>query len=158
MMTNYLKVLEESQQKKLDVLVRMEELCLRQEQLLKTRPMPEEEFDQSITEKGVLIEELTRLDEGFETLFQNLKEQLVSEKEKYKHQIGVLQVLITKVTEKSMSVQAQEARNKTLLQEYFEAAERELQKGRLSSKAALDYYRSMNQSRIVPPQFMDQKK
>ena len=98
MMTNYLRVLEESQRKKLDVLGRIEDLCIRQEFLLKTKPMPEEEFDQSIEEKGTLIEELSRLDDGFETLYQSLKEQLAVNRDMYKQQIASLRELIAKVS------------------------------------------------------------
>ena len=76
MIGNYLQVLEESLHKKLDVLDKVEELCIRQEQMLKEESVPEEEFDASIDEKGTLIDELNRLDEGFENLYEHIKEQL----------------------------------------------------------------------------------
>ncbi len=90
-MENYLQVLEESLYKKLDVLGRIESLCARQEQILSSEPVSEEAFDDSIEEKGVLIDELTKLDEGFETLYGHIKEQLMAGREKYKPQINALQ-------------------------------------------------------------------
>ena len=77
---------------------------------------------------------------------------------KYKSQIAVLQKKIAEVTEKSIAIQAQEARNKKLAEDYFTKAKQELKKGRRSSKAALDYYKSMNKTQMVSPQFMDKKK
>lgn len=158
MIENYLQVLEESLRKKMQVLERIEEANQRQEQILKSVPVPEEDFDNSIEEKGVFIDELNKLDEGFETLYANIKEQLLTGKENYKEQIAAIQKLIARVTEKSVSIQAQETRNKALAEKFFADKKRELQKGRKSSKAALDYYRNMNQSHVVMPQFMDRKK
>lgn len=157
-MENYLQVLEESLYKKLDVLGRIEMLCARQEQILSAETVSEEEFDKSIEEKGILIDELTKLDEGFETLYGHIKEQLAKGKEKYKPQIAALQGKIAEVTDKSVAIRTQEARNKRLAENYFLKTREDLKKGRKSSKAALNYYRSMNKSQMVSPQFMDKKK
>lgn len=158
MMENYLQVLEESLHKKKDVLCRIETANNKQEEILRQIPVSDEDFDQSIEEKGALIDELNKLDEGFENLYEHIKEQLSAGKEKYKVQIASLQRLITEVTDKSVSIQAQEARNKQLAEHFFINSRKELQREQRSSKAALDYYKSMSQSQVVAPQFMDQKK
>lgn len=155
---NYLQVLEESLHKKMTVLEQIEDMNMRQEQILSMETVQEDDFDLSIEEKGRLIEELNKLDEGFESLYARIKEQIAEGKEQYKAQIGTLQKLIAEVTEKSVSIQAQEARNKTLVERFFAGRRQELRKGRRSSKAAMDYYHSMNQSQTVQPQFMDKKK
>ena len=158
MIENYLQILEESLHKKMDVLDRIEEVNKCQEQMLKAELVLDDDFDQCITDKGVLIDELKKLDEGFESLYEHIKVQLSTGKEQYKVQIATLQKLITEVTEKGVSIQAQEARNKILVEQFFTKRKQELQKGRRSSKVALDYYRNMNQSQVVMPQFMDKKK
>ncbi len=157
-MENYLQVLEKSLDKKMNVLQRIDALCIKQEKILKAETMDEEEFDKSIEEKGELIEELTKLDKGFESLYAHIKEQLVAGKEKYKSQIAFMQKKIAQVTDIGVAIQAQEARNKKLAEVYFANAKDELKKGRRSSKAALDYYRNMNKSQMISPQFMDKKK
>ena len=157
-MENYLQVLEESLYKKLDVLGRIETLCARQEQILSAEIVSEEAFDSSIEKKGVLIDELAKLDEGFETLYGHIKGQIAEGKERYKAQIASLQKKIAEVTEKSVAIQAQEARNKNLAENYFAKAREDLKKNRKSSRAALDYYRNMNKMQVVSPQFMDKKK
>lgn len=155
---NYLQVLEESLYKKVKVLQKIEELNSRQEQILKAEVVVEKDFDASIEEKGLLIDELNKLDEGFENLYAHIKEQLLTERYSYKQQISVLQELIVQVTEKGVSIQTQEARNKVLVEKYFATEKQKLQRGRRSSKVAFDYYRNMKQSQIVEPQFMDKKK
>lgn len=157
MIENYLQVLEQSLRKKLEVLSCIQDVNLKQEQILREEGSSED-FSATIDAKGKLIEELTDLDEGFETLYGHIKEQLADGRERYKVQIDSLQQLITKVTEKSVTVQAQEARNNKLAKDYFTITRRNLQKNRSTSKAALDYYKNMNQSQIVQPQFMDRKK
>lgn len=157
-MENYLQVLEESLHKKLNVLNQIEEANGRQEQILLAEVVSEEDFDATIEQKGELIDALNKLDEGFESLYNHIKEQLSADREQYKSQIESLQRLIARVTEKSVSIQAQEARNKILAENFFGGRKRELGQGRRSSKAALDYYRNMNQSQVVAPQFMDKKK
>lgn len=158
MIENYLQVLEESLQKKMSILLRIEEMNEKQEEILTSNEISAEDFDSSIEAKGMLIEELSKLDEGFEALYEHIKEQLLNEREKYKKQIAKLQSLITEITDKSVSIQAQEARNKILAERYFAKAKRDLKQSRVSSKAALDYYKSMNRSQVTQPQFMDKKK
>ncbi len=158
MIENYLQILEESLHKKLEVLLRIEECNANQEQILKSEQVSEEEFDKSIEKKGELIDALTKLDDGFENLYAQIKEQLSGGKEQYKEQILVLQKLISEVTDKSVAIQVQESRNKVLAESFFIKKKREVKQGRRSSKVAMDYYRNMKQSQIVSPQFMDKKK
>lgn len=158
MIGNYLQVLEQSLYKKIDVLTRIQEVSIKQEKLLKAEEVSAEDFDSSIDEKQLLIEELERLDDGFESLYAHVKEQISADKEKYRHPISQLQKLITKVTEKSVAIQTQEVRNNKLAKSYFTIERKNIQKNRTSSKAALNYYKSMNNSQAIPPQFMDKKK
>ncbi len=157
MIENYLQVLEQSLHKKADILSRIQEINQKQEQILKEEGASED-FDVTIDEKAKLIEELTKLDEGFDTLYQHIKERLSANKEKYKNQIDKLQQLIIKVTEKSVVIQAQEARNKKLAKDYFTIGRKNLQRNRTTSKAALNYYKNMSNSQVIQPQFMDKKK
>ena len=117
-----------------------------------------DEFDTAIEEKGKLIARVNKLDEGFETLYANVAEELRSNKEAYAEQIKVLQQLVKEVTDMSVEIQAQEARNKALIEEYFAKERAGIRQNRKNSKVALDYYRSMNNTTYAPPQFMDSKK
>ena len=158
MIDNYLNILEESLQKKLAVLDEIALYNSEQEELLKQEKVSMDELDANMGRKDELIQKLTGLDDGFESLYERIREQLLENKTLYARQIRRLQSLISDITEKSVSIQAQEARNKKMLEAYFAKEKSQLRQGRQSSKAAYDYYKSMSNTNVVQPQIMDQKK
>lgn len=158
-MTNqYLTILQESMEKKSKVLDEVQLYNEKQYQMFKENQVSLDDFDKYVEEKGNLIEQIEKLDEGFDALYQKISEEVVSKKELYADQIKILQVLIAEVTEKSVSIQAQEARNKALIEQYFKNQRQELKKSKQSNKAAYGYYKSMSNINTVDPQFLDQKK
>lgn len=158
MIGNYLGILEESLDRKAEVLDEIMEYNRAQEQLLRQENVSMDELDANMEQKDALIQKLAGLDEGFESLYERIREQLQEHKDAYRDQIKRLQELIVQVTEKSVSVQAQEARNKKLVEDYFMAEKSQLRQGKKASKVAYGYYKSISNRNIVPPQFMDQKK
>ena len=133
MMDNYLGILEESLQKKLKVLEEIAAYNQEQEQLLRKESVSLEELDENMSHKDELIRKVTALDEGFETLYERIKEQLLADKDAYKEQIRKLQQLISQVTEKGVSIQAQESRNKKLIEDYFKRERSQLRQNKQSS-------------------------
>lgn len=154
---NYLNVLKESLEKKLQILEKLQEYSSSQQKLFQEQEVKLEKFDEYVDKKSKLIEELTALDNGFETLYRNVSEELQGNREKYAAQIKCLQELVTRVTEESVTIQAQEARNKKLVEDYFRKERSNIAQNRKNSKAAYDYYRSMSHSDVAPPQFLDSK-
>ena len=145
-MENYLKILEEALEKKSRVLDEIAGYNEEQEKIFSGDKADLEQFDEYIDKKDALIEKLSRLDEGFETLYANVSEQLKMNKAQYADQIRRLQTLVREVTDKSVSVQAQEARNKALIERYFAKQRENVRSSRKNSKAAYDYYKSMSGS------------
>lgn len=157
-MESQLRILVESLDKKIVVLKEIQAYNEEQEESFTCGRADLESFDAAVEKKGQLIEKLQRLDAGFETMYAKLSDELQGKREKYAEQIKVLKQKVSEVTELSVTVQAQEKRNKRLVEEYF-AREREgIRNNRKTSKAAYDYYKNMNRSNYVPPQFMDSKK
>ncbi|MDY2698549.1 MAG: flagellar protein FliT [Lachnospiraceae bacterium] len=158
MLNNYLNILEDSLKKKIEILERIDEVNQVQSDFLKEEQPDLEAFDKCVDEKDVYIKELEKLDEGFDTLYEKIKQELLGDRDKYADQIKRLQKLITEITDKSVSIQAQERRNKALVEKYFTDQRKELGQVRKSSKAAYGYYQNMSKSNTAPPQFMDTKK
>lgn len=157
MTNNYLKVLEESLRKKLQVLDEVQAYNEKQKQIFESEDVDLELFDKAIEEKGKLIEQINKLDEGFEILYANIAEELKGNKGMYTEHIQMLQQLVKQVTDKSVAVQTQEARNKALIEEYFAKERAGIRQKRKTSKAAYDYYKKVRSSDYVPPQFYDSK-
>ena len=157
-MENRLNILSESLDQKLLVLREIMAYNEKQEQAFRSEAVDLESFDEAVEEKGRLIEKLSRLDDGFETLYAQLSEELKQNRQQYAEQIKELQTKVAEVTELSVSVQAQEARNKKLVEEYFRKARTGLGQSRRSSRAAYDYYKNMSGADYPTNREMDSRK
>ncbi len=157
-MNNYLSILEESLKKKIVVLERIGEVNQAQADLFKEEGFNAERYDRCVDEKDAYIKELAELDEGFDALYEKIRQELMGNKEKYTAQIKRLQDLISEITDRSVSIQAQESRNKAIVEKYFTDQRKGLGKDRKTSKAAYGYYQNMSKTGVVAPQFMDTKK
>ncbi|MBD5549050.1 MAG: flagellar protein FliT [Lachnospiraceae bacterium] len=158
MIENYLNILEESLKKKIEVLKRIHAANEAQTDLLKKESVDLEAFDKTVDEKDLYINELTSLDDGFESLYEKIKQELEGNKERYAVQIKKLQELIKDITDRSVAIQAQEARNKALVETCFKKERQNLGQSRKNSKAAYGYYQNMNNKNVPQSHFMDQKK
>lgn len=156
MIENYLQILEESLHKKIEILKKITAENKNQEKVLKEKPISFAQFEESVDRKSVLIEELNCLDGGFEQLYDRIKEQLLHGKEQYQKQIALLQGLIARVTEESVSIQAQEIRNKASVDRFFADSRKNIQEERVRSRQSLNYYNRLNGGE-VSPQFLDTK-
>lgn len=156
-MNNYLVVLEESLHKKLQLLDEIQNYNEAQYQVFSAENVQMEKFDEYMEEKGILIEKVVKLDEGFETLYAHLAEELKNNQGKYAGQIQALQELVKQVTEKSVAVQAQEARNKAQIEAYFAREKRQIGQGRRNSQVAYSYYSNVSKAAQATPHFMDSR-
>ena len=143
-MEDYLQLLEESLIKKIAVLDRIGEFNRKQKDIfLADVDAPDlEKFDSYVEEKEKLIEELNALDDGFEVLYGRVAESLKANKEENAPRIKRLQDLIREITDKSVTLQAEEAENKRLMEDYFRSLKEGIGKGRTSLNAAYSYFQS----------------
>lgn len=139
MLDNYLTILEESLEKKETILDQLLEIGGKQAELFKAETPDLKQYDQYVDEKDTLITELEKLDEGFETLYEQIRAQLRQDKDRYAPQIRRIQEHIRSVTDKSTAIQAQEARNKEAVEQYFKAYRSELAGKRHSTRVARSY-------------------
>lgn len=158
MTENYLDILEESLEKKLQVMAKIQKYSLLQQEAFQAQEADLDRFDEYVNKKDELIEELTALDNGFEALYRNVSRELQDNRDKYADQIRRLQELVAKVTEGSVTIQTQEARNKKLVEDYFRRERDGIAKNRKSSRAAYNYYKSMSGSGSETSQWYDSKK
>jgi flagellar biosynthesis/type III secretory pathway chaperone len=158
-MADYLELLEESLVKKIKVLDEIGEFNLKQKSLFTTySERPDfDRFDEYIEEKDRLINELNLLDEGFEALYERVAETLKTDREANAPRIKRLQNLIREITDKSSTLQAQEAENKKLMEGYFKNVRSGIGKERTSLNAAYSYMQSQRMGG-VESLYMDSKK
>lgn len=157
MLKDYLLILEESLQKKLSVLIDIEQINREQAEIMQTEPVNLEQYDACVDKKDVCIKELEKLDEGFENVYDGIRAELDAQKENHREQIKHIQELISEVMAKSVSVQAQEERNRQLVDAFFKKEKQSIGQGRKTSQAALNYYKSMSNTNVAPPYVIDKK-
>ena len=158
MQETYIEIMLQSLNKKLQVLDAIIEQNNIQKEVLEDAKSPVEAFDQTVEEKSRLIEQMQQLDSGFEKLFERVQEELSGHREDYAEAIRTMQSCIRRITDKSMEIQAQEARNKDFMVRKFAYVKETAKSVRTNSKIANQYYKNMMKLNYVSPQFMDNKK
>ena len=153
-----LQILQDSLEKKISLLAMIEEKSKEQEGILKKENFTFQEVDENMDAKSELIDQLSLLDNGFETLYEKIREELLENKDQYRVQIEEIQNLIVEVTARGASIEAIDARNKAVIEAYFSREKKELQKRKNVSSVARSYYQTAKQISHVPPQFLDTKK
>lgn len=158
MNNQYVSVLEESLEKKIHVLDEIYRICQLQTEVLNKEPVELETFDRYVDDKDICIEKLSKLDEGFEILYERVSQELKENKAAYAEQIVHMQELISKITDKSTAIQALEERNKKAVENVLFRERKELGKGKRSLNVAKSYYRNMSGAGLNQSRYMDKKK
>ena len=107
--------------------------------------------------KDQLIQDISIIDKGFQSLYDRIKIELVSEKDLYQTQIMKLKVKITEISDLTVKVLAQEERNKNKIEQIFEQKKKCYQKQLGGVKSATNNYANAVQA-TIDPFFIDKKK
>ena len=113
-------------------------------------------LDEIIQENGAQETEL--LDEGFEAVYDRIREELIGNKSAYRAEIRRMQELIAEITDKVVGINAARMRNKTQAEKQFKKSRQRIGKATSKMKASQNYYNNMNRLNFVDPQFYDNKK
>lgn len=158
--SNYIYMLRDSLKKKIVILDKIIEENGRQRESVSGDKMDDTAFELSMDNKENLINELNVLDDGFEKVYDRIKDILITDdgKKKYESEIREMKKLISDITDKSMEIQRQEKQNEALVMKKLAEERNNISKVRSARKVAAGYYQSMNKIDYTEPQFMDQKK
>ena len=133
---NYLQIMIDSLIKKKDILQKIVEYNTEQESILKEAEFNGDAFQKNMELKSECIDELNRLDEGFQMVYDRVKEDVQMYKQNYKSDIERLQQLIREVTSLSAAIQTQEARNKLQVERRFRQLREETKTAKRSMSMA----------------------
>ena len=158
MAEDYLQIMIESLEKKIDVLDQVLALDKRQIAIALEQPFDMEKYDKSMDEKGALIDELDRLDDGFTSTYERVRDEVQANPKAYAEKVQRMQDLIRMAVDKGMAVEAQEQRGKQAMKSAIASKRKEIRSMKVSSEAATKYYKSMSKINNVDPQLMDRKK
>ena len=141
----YIAIMLQSLKKKEQVLDEIIRLDDRQKDTLMDPECPFDVFDETVEAKSACIDQLNQLDSGFEKLYAQVAEELDQNREDYAKEIRDMQQCIRRVTDNSVKIQAQDARNKQLMKEKFSTVQKQATDVRKNSRAITGYYNSMKE-------------
>ncbi len=154
----YLEMLAASLEKKEQVLEAMLELTGQQEQILAEEELDMEAFDKLLQKKQSYVERLEKLDQGFDQVYQRVREKIQKHPGKYRDRIQEMQGRIGKLTELGVSLEVQERRNKERFEFLVSASRSKIRNYKVSNQAAAQYYRNMANRFQGDSYFVDKKK
>ncbi len=157
-MDTYLDMLQDSLKKKLDILNRIMRYQKEESDMLQSESMQMEAFDKSIHEKVVLAESIDSLDDGFEQVYDRIREEMIRNKERYAGSIRAMKNMIAEISEKNILIQAEENRLRLEVDNFAKRESALLRQKRDNGKAARSYFNNMKKLNYVGSQFMDKKK
>ncbi len=157
-MDTYLDMLQDSLKEKLEILNGIMKYQQEESDMLKSGNMDMEDFDRSINDKVALAEGIDSLDDGFEQVYDRVREEMIGNKEKYAAQIRAMQDMIGEISEKNVLIQAEENRIKLEVDNFAKRESAALRQRLDNGKAARSYYNNMKKLNYVDSQFMDKKK
>ena len=156
--SQYISIMIQSLKKKGAVLDTIMELNIQQKEELENPALDPDDFDRTVEKKAEQIQQLELLDNGFQELYEKVREELQSNREAYREDIACMQEYIRKLTDKSATIQAQEARNKDLMTQKFASVRKQVKEVRKSQKVVNQYYKSMMKANYMEAHFTDNKK
>lgn len=154
----YLELLEASLEKKCELLDELIECSKEQGVLFDEEKVNDDQFDQIIDKKDKRIQMILQLDEGFEKIYERVKDELSSNQTIYQSVIANLKTLVKSVTDKSIQLQAIEMRNKNKIDDYFRTKRKEIKNFKVNNQTATSYYKSRVDQYQQQSYFFDKKK
>lgn len=154
----YLSLLGKSLEKKAHLLSELTELTHEQEELISKDQLEDDRFISIINQKGELIKQVNELDNGFELLYQRVREELKVNPGSYKEHVERLKTLVTDVTDKGVQLQAMERRNKDKIDLFLHTRRKNIKSFKMNQKTASSYYSNTGNKTTDSSYFFDKKK
>ena len=155
---DYIAALKQGLEKKIQILDKIIQANAVQRQLLADPELDPDDFEKNLNDKAALVEQLTMLDDGFDSVSERVREELQQNREAYAADIPRMQNYISVIMEKSTQIQTEEQRNRELAVQKFASVKKQIREVKSSHKAVNEYYQNMMKLNYVDPQFMDNKK
>ncbi len=154
---NYMSVLIDTLEKKQDALKTILKLTKEQEGISKQDIYPEGDMEQLLNAKEVQIARLNSLDEGFQSVFDRVRAAVKRNPDLYKDEIIRLQNQIRVCTELGNEIMVLEQRNRERFSVLFSKSHSQYSVSKTKANVAQNYFRTMNNTKILDPYFVDKK-
>ncbi|MCM1178980.1 MAG: flagellar protein FlgN [Clostridium sp.] len=154
---NYVQVLIDTITKKEETLRKILEITKEQEQISKQEVYSPEEMEKTLNEKEIQIARINYLDEGFQSVYDRVGSEIRNNIEKYEQDVLALQERIRICTEIANEIQVLEERNRNRFSVLFSKVRSEYSTSKNQANVAHNYFKTMNNSKVMDAYFVDKK-
>lgn len=154
----YIQILIDSQDQKVKILEKILELTKEQSELLEDSSFEPDDFTNIIQKKELHIKKLEVLDNGFQKLFEKVKDEITNNKYNYKEEIEELKETITIIADLGTELELKEKTNKRKMETFFTLKKKEIKDFNKSKQTADNYQKNMNGQDDNLSFFFDSKK
>lgn len=139
----YVDMMVDSLKRKQQILSYLYDRTKEQERLLIDEDMNPDEFKALVDAKGARLEELNTIDEGFDALFNLVKQEIQKNRVDYREQIQTMQLLIKEISDLGVQIQALEQQNSGHFKTYLARHRKTIHDFHVNSRTANTYYQNM---------------
>ena len=155
---SYIEILKQSLTKKIELLDTIMALNVLQKDMLENPDLDPDELEENLNRKAELVEQLSKLDDGFSQIYDRVRADLTENRGTYSDDIAQMKRDITAIMDKSTAIQSQEKRNQVLMQQKFTSVKKQIKEVKKSRQAVNSYYRNMMKMGTPEAAFLDDKK
>lgn len=155
---SYIEILKQSLTKKIELLDTIMALNVLQKDMLENPDLDPDELEENLNRKADLVEQLSKLDDGFSQIYDRVRSDLTENRGAYSEDIAQMKRDITAIMDKSTAIQSQEKRNQVLMQQKFTSVKKQIKEVKKSRQAVNSYYRNMMKMGTPGSTFLDDKK
>ena len=155
---SYIEILKQSLTKKIELLDTIMALNVLQKDMLENPDLDPDELEENLNRKADLVEQLSKLDDGFSQIYDRVRADLTENRGTYSDDIAQMKRDITAIMDKSTAIQSQEKRNQVLMQQKFTSVKKQIKEVKKSRQAVNSYYRNMMKMGAPEAAFLDDKK
>lgn len=154
---NYVQVLIDTITKKEETLRKILEITKQQESISKQEVYASEDMEETLNEKEIQIARLNYLDEGFQSVYDRVRSEIRNHLDTYKQDVLVLQDKIRICTEIGNEIMVLEERNRNRFSVLFSKAHADYSSSKSQANVAQNYFKTMNNSKVMDAYFVDKK-
>ena len=155
---SYIEILKQSLTKKIELLDTIMALNVLQKDMLENPDLDPDELEENLNRKADLVEQLSKLDDGFSQIYDRVRADLTENRGAYSEDFAQMKRDITAIMDKSTAIQSQEKRNQVLMQQKFTSVKKQIKEVKKSRQAVNSYYRNMMKMGTPGSTFLDDKK
>ena len=155
---SYIEILKQSLTKKIELLDTIMALNVLQKDMLENPDLDPDELEENLNRKADLVEQLSKLDDGFSQIYDRVRADLTENRGAYSEDTAQMKRDITAIMDKSTAIQSQEKRNRVLMQQKFTSVKKQIKEVKKSRQAVNSYYRNMMKMGTPGSTFLDDKK